>query len=95
MREQPVITERDTETSRGQQDAKDREVKPVKPEIPQVQRHRRQCEKKGANQERARRPINAMERDTKNQVVLYLQFFDPGLTYSSRVTGRSPAKPEC
>jgi len=75
VRKQPVITERDAETSRGQQDAKDRDVKPINAEIPQVQRHCRQCEKTSADQERARRPIDAMQRDAKNQVVLCLSVF--------------------
>ena len=42
-------------------------MKPVYPEIPQVKRHCRECEHKSANQERARRPIDAAGRNTENQ----------------------------
>src|SRR5215813_11754858 len=42
-------------------------MKPVYPEIPQVNRHCRECEDESANQERTRRPIDAAGRDTENQ----------------------------
>jgi hypothetical protein len=42
-------------------------MKPIDPEIPQIKRHRRECEDKRANQERTRRPIDAAGRDTENQ----------------------------
>jgi len=70
-----VITDRDAETDRGQQHEKQSELEPINAEIPQVQRHCRQCEKTSADQERARRPIDAMQRDAKNQVVLCLSVF--------------------
>ena len=66
MRKQPVITERDAETGGRQQHAEDREVKPINAEIPQVPRHRRQSEKKRTDQERARRPINSIDWNSKN-----------------------------
>ena len=42
-------------------------MKPFYPEIPQVKRHRRECEDKSTNQERTRRPIDAAGRNTENQ----------------------------
>ena len=60
VREQPVITERDTEAGCGQQQCEQNEVKPINTEIPQIQRHRGQRENKRAYQERARRPIDAV-----------------------------------
>jgi hypothetical protein len=42
-------------------------MKPIHPEIPQIKRHCRECENKSANQERTRRPIDAIDRDTENQ----------------------------
>src|SRR6476620_4260856 len=60
VRKQAVITERDAETSRGQQHCEDCEVEPINTEIPQVKRHRGECEKEGADQERTRRPIDAV-----------------------------------
>jgi hypothetical protein len=62
-----VITKGDTESSRNQQDCEDSEMKPRYAEIPQVKRHRRECEDKSANQERTRRPIDAASRNTQNQ----------------------------
>ena len=62
-----MITERDAETGRGQQHSKDCEVEPINPEIPQVKRHCCQCEKEGADQERTRRPINAVRWDPERQ----------------------------
>src|SRR5215813_5405353 len=41
-------------------------MKPVYPEIPQVERHCCECEHKRANQERTRRPIDAAGRNTEN-----------------------------
>ena len=62
-----MITKRDAEAGCGQQHSKDREVEPINAKIPQVKRDCRECEKEGADQERTRRPINAVCRDAENQ----------------------------
>ena len=60
MREKPMIAERDAEAGCGQQHSGNDEMKPINPEVPQVERHRSQREKKCADQEGARRPINSI-----------------------------------
>ena len=67
MREQPMVTERDTEAGRGQQHRGNDKIKPINAEVPQVQRHRGQRQKKCADQERACRPVNPVGRDSENQ----------------------------
>ena len=49
MREQPMVTERDTEAGRGQQRCGNDEMKPINAEVPQVQWHRGQRQKKCAD----------------------------------------------
>ena len=41
-------------------------MKPIKPEIPQVKRERGKRQNESADQERAVRPVNAIDRDTEN-----------------------------
>ena len=62
-----MITECNAEAGGGQQRCGNSEVKPIKTEMPQVQRHRGQRQKKCADQERACRPVNPVGRDSKNQ----------------------------
>ena len=61
-----MVTERDTESGRDQQHGEHREMEPINTEIPQVQRHYRECENKRADQERAGRPVNAVRRNAEN-----------------------------
>jgi hypothetical protein len=42
-------------------------VKPINTEIPQVKWHCGECEKKRTDQERTRRPIDAVDWNTENQ----------------------------
>ena len=67
MREQPMVTERDTEAGRGQQRCGNDKMKPINAEVPQVQWHRGQRQKKSADQKGAGRPINPVGRDSENQ----------------------------
>ena len=41
-------------------------MKPIDPEIPQIKGDRGERQNESADQERARRPINAIGRDTEN-----------------------------
>ena len=72
-------------------------MKPINPEVPQVQRHGRQRQKKCADQERACRPIDPVGRDSKNQGVCLLSaqwsaqnniFFCPGVNPAAMNTGK-------
>ena len=67
MREESVIAKCNTETGHGQQSRRKREVKPIKTERPQVQRHCGQGENKSADQERTGRPVDPVGRDSKKQ----------------------------
>jgi hypothetical protein len=64
-----VIAERDAEAGRDQQHCEHRELKPINAKVPQVKRHGRECENEGADQERTRRPIDAVDRDAEIQLV--------------------------
>lgn len=46
-------------------------MKPIDPEIPQIKRDRGERQNESANQEGARRPVNAIDRDTENHVIRY------------------------
>src|SRR5436305_13612475 len=83
-----MITKRDTEAGCDRQDSKYGQVQPINAEIPQVKRHSGQCEKECTDQERTRRPINAIGRNSKNQVS---SFFcsELGRPHSSQVTDHS------
>ena len=62
-----MITECDAEAGRDQQKCQHRELEPINAKIPQVKRHCRECGKEGADQERTRRPIDAVCRDPEVQ----------------------------
>ena len=62
-----MVAERDAEAGCGQQRGGNGEMKPINTEVPQVQRHRGQRQKKGADQERACRPVNMVGRNAENQ----------------------------
>src|SRR5215216_4685447 len=68
MRKETVITKGDTEAGRGQHDPEYCEVKPIETEIPQVKRYCCDREKNGADQERTRRPIDTVKRDSEHQM---------------------------
>jgi hypothetical protein len=67
VRKQTVITERDAKSGRARQHCKDGEMEPINPEIPQVERHRRECKNKRADKERTRCPINAAGWNSEDQ----------------------------
>ena len=62
-----MITECDAESSRRQQHSEHSEVEAIYAKIPYVQRHCRECENKRADQERTGGPVNAVNRNAKNQ----------------------------
>ena len=62
-----MVAKCNTETGHGQQSRRKREVKPIKTERPQVQRHCGQGENKSADQERTGRPVDPVGRDSKKQ----------------------------
>ena len=62
-----MVAERNAEAGYGQQRRRNREIKPIKTEVPQVPRHRGQGENKGADQERACDPVDAVGRNSESQ----------------------------
>ena len=62
-----MITERDAEAGRRQRCREHGELEPINAEIPQIQWHCGEREKKRADQERTGRPIDAVRRNAKNQ----------------------------
>ncbi len=62
-----MIAEGNAEAGCRQQRCGDCEVEPINTEVPQVQRHCGQRENKCADQERARRPIDPVGRNSENQ----------------------------
>ena len=62
-----MITECYAEAGGSQQRCGNGEMEPINAEVPQVQRHRRECQKKSADQERACDPIDPVGRDSENQ----------------------------
>lgn len=67
MREQPVIAKGNAETGCGQERRRNGELKPIDPEVPQIKGDRGERQKKRADQERACRPIDSIDWDSKNQ----------------------------
>src|SRR3954462_11172750 len=65
MREHPMIPEGDAEAARREEYEKERDLKPIEAEIPEISRHRGEREDEGADQERACRPVDAVERDAE------------------------------
>lgn len=65
-----MITEGDTEPGGDEQDETDDKVKPIEAEPPKVERERRNRQHEGADQERARDPIDPLERKAKSHAQL-------------------------
>jgi hypothetical protein len=62
-----MVAEGDAETGYSQQGCGKGEIKPINTEVPQVQRHCGQRQKKGADQEGAGDPIDPVGRNSENQ----------------------------
>jgi hypothetical protein len=65
VREQAVISERDAKPARREHDEKQHDLKPIDAGIPEIDRDRGESEEQGADQERAGRPVDAIERNAK------------------------------
>ena len=61
MREEPVIAEADAESAGEEHQEKKRDLKPVEPEMPEIEWDGGEGEGKRADEERAGRPVDAME----------------------------------
>ena len=77
-----MIAERDAEAGCGQQHRGNDEMKPIDPEVPQVERHCSQREKKCADQERAGRPVNSIEWNAETQELMTQEIGLPKTTFS-------------
>ena len=62
-----MITECNAEARNSQKRCGNDEMKPINTEVPQVQRHCGQGQKKGTDQEGACDPIDPVGRDSENQ----------------------------
>jgi hypothetical protein len=69
-------------------------MEPIEAEIPQVSRHGGERENKRADQERARRPINPIDRDSERQGITSSQWttkdyvrFRPGVDFAAMRAG--------
>ena len=56
-----MITKRNTETGDNQKCGKERELEPIEPEVPKIERHSSESKSQGADQERTGRPVNPMK----------------------------------
>ena len=65
-----MVTESYAEARYSQQRRGNSEMEPINAEVPQVARHCGQGKNKGADQERACRPIDAVGRNAKNHLAL-------------------------
>src|ERR1700730_10207207 len=65
VREQPVITNRNGKSACAKHDKKKSNLEPIDPEEIKVGGHSGQREKQGADEKRARRPIDVFERDSR------------------------------
>lgn len=61
MREKPVIAQADAESACKKHQKKERDLKPVESEMPEIERDRREREYERADEERTGRPVDAME----------------------------------
>ena len=66
VREKPMVAEADAEATGAEQGEKKRDLKPVEPENPQINRKGGKCEHERADQERARGPVDTMGGELKN-----------------------------
>jgi hypothetical protein len=76
-----MVTERNAKARRGQQCGRKGEMKPIKPEIPEVQRNGRERQKKRPDQERTGRPVNAVDRNAENQRARILRWITGSFTW--------------
>ena len=61
VRKEPMIAQTDAEPASEEHQEKKRYLKPVEPEMPEVEGDRRERERERADEERAGRPVDAME----------------------------------
>lgn len=76
MGEQAVIAERDAESASGEEAQKQSDLKPIEAEIPEVSRYSGDGEKESADQERTRRPVDAVGWNAKKHTEVRMQFAD-------------------
>ena len=69
VREEPVIAQADAEPAPEEHQEKKRDLKPVEPEMPEIEWNRRERERERADEERAGRPVDAMNGKTGNHVL--------------------------
>ena len=68
MGKHPMIPEGDAEAARREEYEKERDLKPIEAEIPEISRQRGEREDEGSDQERARRPVDSVKGDSEKHV---------------------------
>jgi hypothetical protein len=68
VREEPVITQADAEPATQEHQEKKRDLKPVEPEMPEVEWNRREGKREGADKKRTGRPVDAMDWKTRHHI---------------------------
>jgi hypothetical protein len=68
MREEPVIAKADAEPATQEHQEKKPDLKPVEPEMPDVEWNRRECKRKRADEKRTGRPVDAMDWKTGHHI---------------------------
>jgi hypothetical protein len=69
VREEPVIAQADAEPARQEHEEKKRNLKPVEPEMPEVEWNRGESEREGADEKRTGRPVDAMDWKTGHHII--------------------------
>src|ERR1700730_3185183 len=89
MREQSMVTDRDRETTRGEHHQEKRDLEPVNPKETEIGGHRGERKKQGANEKRAGRPVDFVERDSREHDVAGT-FQSPGAGNAGRAAYPEP-----
>ena len=68
VREEPVIAKADAEPATQEHQEEKRDLKPVEPEMPEVEWNRRERKRERADEKRTGRPVDAMDGKTGNHI---------------------------
>ena len=64
VREQAMVTQGDTKTGESHHHAKERDLEPAQPEMPDIERHGGQREQEGADEENTGFPVDFFKGDS-------------------------------
>jgi hypothetical protein len=69
VREEPVITKANAESATEKHQGKKSKLKPVEPEMPEIEGNRRQRKRESADKKRTGRPVDAMNGKTGHHIL--------------------------